>query len=391
LGLEFMGDVPFRQVYIHGLVRDAEKQKMSKTKGNSVDPLDVAEEYGTDAVRFALVAGAAPGTDVVFSEDRLAGYQSYANKIWNAARFIFLNLEKAGAEAWAPADPAAFRPLASPEAMDVPLEDRWIFSRLNSVAEQANRAIEHFRYHEVAHLLYHFIWHEFCDWYLEMKKLRFRDGSGLTPEWQNLLAAFDRTLRLLHPLMPFITEEIWQRLTANVEERPESIALSIYPQYNADLTDMPAERQVQLLQEVIVAARNLRAEMKLDQKPLAGVLYSRGISMDVARQNDAVIRKLANISLKLETGVAPDRAAAHTATAEFDLVLEVPASEAQARRQKLQKEKTQLEKARDSSQRQLENEEFLSKAPAAVINSIRQKVVQYDAQIAKLGQSLEHM
>jgi valyl-tRNA synthetase len=395
MGLEFMGDVPFRQVYIHGLVRDAEKQKMSKTRGNSVDPLDVADAYGTDAVRFALVVGAAPGTDVIFSEDRLAGYQAFANKIWNAARFIFLNLEKSGAEAWAPQNPVSFRPLASPETLQIPLEDRWIFSRLNSVAEQANRAIEQFRYHEVAHVLYHFIWHEFCDWYLEMKKLRFRDGSGMTPVWQNLLAAFDRTLRLLHPLMPFITEEIWQRLTANVKGRPKSIALAVYPQYNAELTDMPAEQQMGVLQEIVVAARNLRAEMKLDQKTVDGTLYCRGASLEIAQQNQDVIRKLANVNLEIAGGPAPEAVnggpAARTSGIEFDLVLRVPAAEVAARRQKLEKERAQIEKARNSSQRQLENEEFLSKAPPAVIESIRQKLAQYDAQLAKLGQALERM
>src|SRR5262249_50748960 len=246
LGLEFMDDVPFRQVYIHALVRDPQKQKMSKTRGNSVDPLDVVDAYGTDATRFALVYGASPGTDVVFSEKQVENFQHFANKIWNAARFIFLNLERAGAEPWAPAGAETFQPLASQSA-EVPLEDRWIFSRLNDVAKRANQAIGEYRYHDVSHVLYDFIWKEFCDWYVEMKKLRFQDGSGLTPEWRNLLAAFERTLRLLHPLMPFITEELWQRLTVNVEGRPKSLALARYPQYDSRLGDPAAEEQVAAL------------------------------------------------------------------------------------------------------------------------------------------------
>jgi valyl-tRNA synthetase len=392
MGLEFTGDVPFRQVYIHALVRDAEKQKMSKTRGNSVDPLEVADAYGTDAVRFALVIGASPGTDVVFSEDRLASYRAFANKIWNAARFIFLNLERAGAGPWAPQNPQSFRPEASSEAFEVPLEDRWIFSRINSVAEQADRAIEQFRYHEVAHLLYHFIWHEFCDWYLEMKKLRFREGSGLTPEWRNLLAAFERTLRLLHPLMPFITEELWQRLTANVANRPKSIALAAYPQYDVHLADLAAEQQVSVLQTIITTARNLRADMKLDGKQVEGALFSRGAALEIARRHKAVIEKLANVRLQIEEGAMPAPAgAAHASTPDFDLVLRAPAAEVEARRRKLAKEKEQLEKARDSSYRQLENREFLEKAPPSVIESIRQKLAQYDAQIEKLGQTLERM
>ncbi|MBI3665433.1 MAG: class I tRNA ligase family protein, partial [Acidobacteria bacterium] len=394
LGLEFTGEVPFRQVYIHAIVRDSKAQKMSKTRGNTVDPLEMADKYGTDALRFSLVVGAAPGTDVIFSEERVAGYQAFANKIWNAARFVFLSLEKAGAEPWAPKDPQNFRPYASQDMLEAPLEDRWIFSRLNSVAEQADRAIEQFRYHEVAHLLYHFIWHEFCDWYLEWKKLRFREGSGLTPAWRNLLAAFERTLRLLHPLMPFLTEELWQRLTVNAEGRPRSIALASYPQYDVHLADLPAERQVALLQSIITAARNLRAEMKLDQRQLDGALYSRAAAAEIARRNEEVIRRLANVKLEVIEGAAPpDGSGSHarTTTPEFDLVLRAPGAEVEARRQKLAKEKTQLEKARDSSHRQLENQEFLSKAPPAVVESIRQKLTRYDAQIAKLGQTLDGM
>ena len=184
LGIEFMGDVPFREVYIHGLVRDAEKQKMSKTKGNVVDPLVVTEEYGTDAVRMALLTGAAPGTDIVFSPERLDTCRAFANKIWNAARFIFMNVGddiSLGAEG----------PLR--------LEDRWIRSRQQACARDMNRAIEQHRYHEAAQTIWHFIYDDFCDWYIELKKI-----SGY---WRNILPAFEATLRLLHPLMPFITEE----------------------------------------------------------------------------------------------------------------------------------------------------------------------------------------
>src|ERR1700691_5092620 len=177
LGIEFMGDVPFRQVYIHGLVRDAEKQKMSKTKGNVIDPLVVTEEYGTDAVRMALLTGAAPGTDIVFTVDRIDSARAFANKIWNAARFIFLNMERSGVEPWMAEDVNAYLPDAA-----APAEDRWIFSRLNECAQQMNRAIEQYRYHEAANTVWHFIYDDFCDWYIELKKLRFVEGSGLNEE-----------------------------------------------------------------------------------------------------------------------------------------------------------------------------------------------------------------
>ncbi len=180
MGCEFMGEVPFRQVYIHGLVRDAERQKMSKTNGNIIDPLVVTEKYGTDAVRMALLLGAAPGTDIVLSEDRMESARAFANKIWNAARLLFVNMERSGVEPWLPNRLETFRPEAGP-SIEVAVEDRWIFSRLNTCAEQVNRAIEQYRYHEAAQLLWQFFWHEFCDWYLELKKLASRKTPASTP------------------------------------------------------------------------------------------------------------------------------------------------------------------------------------------------------------------
>ncbi len=190
LGIEFMGDVPFRQVYIHGLVRDAERQKMSKTKGNTIDPLVVTEQYGTDAVRMALLTAAAPGTDIVFTQERMESARAFANKIWNAARFLFMNMDRSGVKPWTPKDTASYLPEGGG------LEDRWIFSRLNACAEQVNRAIEQYRYHEVAQSVWHFFWHEFCDWYVELKKLRFVEGSGLESDWRNLLVAFESCFAL---------------------------------------------------------------------------------------------------------------------------------------------------------------------------------------------------
>ncbi|HWP84785.1 MAG TPA: valine--tRNA ligase, partial [Terriglobia bacterium] len=226
MGLEFMGDVPFREVYIHQLVRDAEKQKMSKTKGNVIDPLVVTEKYGTDAVRFTLAIMSSPGTDIALSEDRMEGYRAFANKIWNAARFVFLSMEKAGAPPWIP--PADNRFVPVPEANGaVLLEDRWLFSRLSRLAQEMARAWGAYRYHEAAHAIYHFFWGDLCDWYLEIKKLRLeaipQKPATMPPAFENLCRAFDVALRLLHPMMPFITEELWQRLA---DRGGQSIALS---------------------------------------------------------------------------------------------------------------------------------------------------------------------
>ncbi len=392
LGIEMAGDVPFRQVYIHGLVRDADKQKMSKTKGNVIDPIEMTDKYGTDAVRFALVVAAGQGSDVVLSEERIAGGRTFANKIWNAARFIFLSLEKSGADPWSPEDPDGFVPEAATGNGRPSLEDRWMFSRLNEVAGLVNSHIEKYRYHEAANLLYHFFWHEFCDWYVELKKLSFREDSGLTPEWKNMLAAMERALRLLHPVMPFITEELWQRLTTGATGRPRSIALSTYPSEDPTLTDKEAERQVELLREIIAALRNLRAEMGIPPKTqLEGICYGhRAEVAEVVTEQAAAVSRLANVKLTAQSGAAPQGKAMHHGK-DFDLQLELPAEETKTLRERLAKQLKPLEKARDSSQRQLGNEQFLSKAPPHVVASIRKKLADYESQIKRIRETLSSL
>jgi valyl-tRNA synthetase len=385
-GMEFMGDVPFRQVYIHGLVRDAERQKMSKTKGNTIDPLVVTEKYGTDAVRLALLMGAAPGTDIVLSEERMESTRAFANKIWNAARLIFLNMERSVVDPWVPEDLQKYRP--EPEAGTVPFEDRWIFSRLTHCAQRVNLAVSQYRYHEAAQELWEFFWHQFCDWYLELKKLRIEPDSGLTASWRNLLAAFEGALRLLHPVMPFVTEELWQRLAKGAPNRPQSIALARYPEYTKDWADAPIEIQMQLLQEIIAAVRTRRAEMKLDPKALLdGVLYSQYSAVDVANQHYVAIQKLANVRLELRSEAAPS--SAHVISRPtFDLELKVPPANLGEQRRRLEKEREQLEKNIANSTRQLGDETFLSRAPAHVVESIKTKLIDYQTQLAKVRKAL---
>ena len=346
LGIEFMGDVPFRKVYIHGLVRDADKQKMSKTKGNVIDPLVVTEEYGTDAVRMALLIGAAPGTDIVFGPERLKTSQAFANKIWNAARFLFMNVEG-----------------APPPANTV--EDRWIRSRLNATARDMNRAIDTYRYHDAAQTIWHFIYDDFCDWYIELTKV----GGN----WGTILSVFADTLRLLHPVMPFITEELWHRLG-----REGSISLEPYPQYDPSLDDPAAEAEIQLLQDIVRAARNLRADLGLDPKqPLEG-----RISINVPVET---IRRLSGVTF--QTAEVPKSGAVRS-TPDFDLSIDVPTGQIEAQRRRLEKEKDQLVKNIANSNRQLTDEVFLSKAPEKVVESIRSKLAEYEAQLRKVEQAL---
>ncbi len=384
LGIEFMGDVPFRQVYIHGLVRDAERQKMSKTKGNVVDPLVVTEKYGTDAVRMALLQGAAPGTDIVLTEERMESSRAFANKIWNASRFLFLNMERSGVEPWLPESLEQYRPQPDPVSLEVQIEDRWIFSRLNNCAEQVNRAIETYRYHEAAQVLWHFVWHEFCDWYLELKKQRFQEGSGLTPGWRNTLAAFETTLRLLHPAMPFITEELWQRLATDRKTRPVSISIAPYPQYRQESTDFAAEREIGILQEIVTMARTLRTEAKLDPKmQLEGALYSRTDALEMARRHSDAIQKLANVKLEFLSEAAP-KSSAMRSTAQFDLVLHLPKQQEEAQRKRVDKEKEQLDKNIANLERQLNDPAFVERAPAHVVEGMRKKLADYKEQRNKL-------
>ena len=389
LGLECTGDVPFREVYIHGLVRDAEKQKMSKTKGNVVDPLEVADKYGTDAVRLALLQGAAPGTDIVLTTERMESAQAFANKLWNASRFIFMNMERSGVEPWLTPQDDCCRPDAEPASLAVPLEDRWIFSRLNRLAEAANRAVETYRYHEFAQTLWSFVWHEFCDWYIELKKLRFEENSGLDAGWRNLLTVYEMMLRLLHPAMPFITEELWQRISVNEPNRPISIALARYPQYNPLAADLQAEQEMSLLQAVITAARELRSDLKIDLKQqLEGVLVTRDGASRVFGDQLPAIEKLTRMKIQLASSLEGTPGVKRS-TPEFDLLVKVSAEQAEAQRTRLTKEIEQLEKNIANHKRQLSDESFLQRAPEKIIEGMRTKLSEYEEQLKKNRESLE--
>ena len=301
LGMEMMGDVPFRTVYIHGLVRDAERQKMSKTKGNTIDPLIVTEQYGTDAVRFSLLRGAAPGTDIVLSEERMVSSRAFANKIWNAARFIFMQMEKVGVEQLElEAVPAVLGPPAS-AAGGATMEDRWIFHRLNDITARINTAQHAYRYHEVADLIWGFLWDEFCDWYVEIKKLRINtsldagDAASARAHLGNMLRVFETALRLLHPVMPFLTEELWQRLVKPAPAIPESICMAAFPQAGAAAENEQAASDFALLQEMITRARGLRADNKIDPsaKVEGYVETSSGRASAVAVSGNAILDALA--------------------------------------------------------------------------------------------------
>jgi valyl-tRNA synthetase len=374
MGVEFMGDAPFREVYIHALVRDAERQKMSKTRGNVVDPLEITEKYGTDAVRFTLAIMAAPGTDIALSEQRIQSYRAFANKIWNAARFIFLKgVEYADAE-----------PVISS------LEDRWMFSRLSRVAGEIHAALSAYRFHEAAHLLYHFFWHEFCDWYIELKKLDTSEQS-----WRNLLAAFEGALRLLHPFMPFITEELWQRLTRGIAEPPAddiSIALQPYPRPEPRHFDEEAERQMGVLQEAMVSIRDIRATLKIEpkQRVPAELHFADAAVRALAEHFRSAFERLAGVSrLTLLTRPPAKEGGLLRHTLDFDVRVALDtAVDREAERRRLEKEFEQLRREYDNLHRRLEDPSFRERAPQQVVAGAEQRLKQNLIQQKKIEETL---
>jgi valyl-tRNA synthetase len=364
--------VPFRQVYIHALVRDAERQKMSKTKGNVVDPLEVIERFGTDATRFTLAAMAAPGTDIAFNESRTEGYRAFANKIWNAARFMFMNVDRI--------EPG-LRPAGGSVLRDfdaTAVEDRWILSRFNRVAKDVGAALETYRFHEAANNIYDFFWGEFCDWYLELIKPRLAPEAPKETAhvacW-DLVILFEAALRLLHPVMPFITEEIWQ---AVYDGKPpvQSIALAAYPQAEEKQVDLAAETEMAILQDLIVSVRNVRAELRVEPKqrvPIQIFAHESQIRR-LLEQNSSAIERLGGVE-KIEfvaNSLAKLPGARHTARFDVHVIYEKKIDVA-AERERLKKELEKIEKEIANGQRQLSNEGFLAKAPAHVVEGLRKR------------------
>jgi valyl-tRNA synthetase len=371
--------VPFREVYIHALVRDAERQKMSKTKGNVVDPLDVIERFGTDATRFTLAAMAAPGTDIAFNESRTEGYRAFANKIWNAARFMFMNMDRVE-PGLRPGGGRGVRPYTGVAGFQANrLEDRWILSRFNRVAANVNDALATYRFHEAANSIYDFFWGEFCDWYLELIKPRLNfestDKNVAHIACANLVNLFDASLRLLHPVMPFITEEIWQAI---YEEKPElkSIAFAPYPRADEEQVDLAAEAEMAILQDLIASIRNLRAELKIEPKakvPIDVFVHEAEIRTMI-EHNQGAVERLANVEKITFVAHSLAKLAGSRSTARFDVhVIYERKIDVASECERLKKELDRLERGIGSGQRQLGNEQFLAKAPQAVVENLRKQ------------------
>jgi valyl-tRNA synthetase len=393
------GDVPFRTVYIHALVRDAERQKMSKTKGNVIDPIEIIERYGTDAVRFTLASMAAPGTDIAFSEEQTDGYRAFLNKIWNASRLLFMNVDRAHeAGVWSLDEfktSACDFGASGVAGFSAPtLEDRWILSRFNRVAAEVHDALSTYRFHEAAYMVYHFFWGEYCDWYLELIKPRLaaNDREQARTAYGNLIGIFEATLRMLSPFMPFITEEIWH---AVYDGRPprKSIALAAYPQSDAAQVDVAAEAEMAILQDLIVAIRNIRAELKIEPKQkLAIEIHADDEIRRLIERDRPSLERMANVESVAFVPTSLAKAGGARSTARFDVrVLYERRIDVGAERERLNKDLAKMTGEMGRATAQLTNEAFLAKAPEKVVNGLKQRRAELEVLIAKAQSALDEL
>jgi valyl-tRNA synthetase len=363
MGIHFMGEVPFSDVYVHALVRDEEGKKMSKSKGNVIDPLNVIEQYGTDAFRFTLAAFAAQGRDIKMSERRVEGYRHFINKLWNAARFALMHLDT-GCE--------------KIDEAHICLPDRWILSRLNEVCANVADALDDYRFNEAAGAAYQFVWHEFCDWYLEAIKPVLYDetqGPSMAATKQVLWTTLKDTLILLHPFAPFVTEEIWDKLPGT----DGSIMKAAWPRpeaYVADVTDLQqAGPQMALVMEVVTGIRNIRGEMNI--APSAKLDVTVASPRDAVRQTVAahqgLILNLARLNtLQVQADDSHSATAATAIVTDATLLVELKGVvDFGQEAQRLEKAIGKLSKELSGIEKKLNNEGFLSKAPEHVVAEVR--------------------
>ncbi len=389
--------VPFKDVYIHALVRDANKEKMSKTKGNVIDPIEIVKQYGTDAVRFTLASMASPGTDIAFNVARTEGYRAFANKIWNAARFLFMNVDRA-AEIGVVVDPAALGGMPS-VAEDAPLEARWIVAEFHKTAAEVNQSLTNYRYDDAANTIYQFFWGSFCDWYLEIVKLRLdfseaADKAKTKEALTTLLSVFEASLRLLSPFMPFITEEIWH--TVYSDEAPvKSIALSQFPQENIHVlsTSTQVILAMNLLQSLITDVRAQRKERSVPERETVPLLLSCPAvgNSKLIDNNQEIVHSLGKVTdiRYFDIGELANRPGIRS-TSLWDLDVEYQATiDVSAERERLTKEIAKLEKGLASAEKQLGNEGFLSKAPANIVEGLKKQASETKLLLEKARAALE--
>ncbi|MDN5379842.1 valine--tRNA ligase [Thermodesulfobacterium sp.] len=359
MGIHFMGQIPFQKVYIHALVRDEKGQKMSKSRGNVIDPLLMIEKYGADALRFTLIALAAQGRDIKLSEARIEGFKHFINKIWNASRFVLMNIERESAE-------------VEIEPSKLPLWHKWILSELQRTVKKVREKLEEFEFDQAAMEVYHFFWGKFCDWFLEVAKVYLKKEETKLQTQKVLLEVLTTCLKLLHPFIPFVTEEIWAHLP---KKDTEHIIKTNYPVFKEDLIDELAEKRVQLLQELTVGIRNIKAEYGLTAKTDLEVFYhcSEDQYLNLLSQEKEVIEFLAKVK-KIE-GVKQhikSKGEVSYILSKGEVLINLEnLIDLEKELQRLTKEKEKLESKLKQIEKKLNNQEFLEKAPKEVVEKER--------------------
>ncbi|MCB0126625.1 MAG: class I tRNA ligase family protein, partial [Caldilineaceae bacterium] len=374
MGLKFTGEVPFRYVYLHGLVRDEQGRKMSKSLGNALDPLDLIQEYGNDALRFTLLTGSTPGNDMKLSVQRIEANRNFANKIWNASRFVVMNL--ADHEVPLAGDSThANMHYALPAADQLSLADRWILSRLQGVQEEVTRLVDSWQLGEAGRQLYEFLWNEYCDWYIEAAKVRLYDGTADEAQATRQVLAYvlEQSLRLLHPYMPFVTETIWQNLPGLGGESPvgtRALITTAWPT-NMGLVAADVDDAFGRIQEVVRAIRNARAEYNVEPARRIAAQISAGDSAAMMAANLPVIATLARLDTDAVT-IAADLPAPEKAVtlAVGGMTVYLPMAglvDLAAEQSRLQKEIDNLDTQLNKIHGLLNNPGFVNKAPANVV------------------------
>ncbi|MCW6076395.1 valine--tRNA ligase [Clostridium sporogenes] len=379
-GLYCMDDIPFDTVLIHGIVRDSEGRKMSKSLGNGVDPIEVIEEYGADALRFALVTGNAPGNDIRYYPERVEAARNFANKIWNASRFVLMNLDKDLMNKYK-------------DNKNYTIADKWILSRLNTVVKEVTENIEKFELGIASQKIYDFIWGEFCDWYIELVKpvLYGENEEAKGIAFNVLHKVLETSLQLLHPIMPFITEEIYTHLYTEYE----SIVISKWPEYKESLKDEKSEKDMEYIIEAIKSIRNVRTEMNVppSRKAKLMIYLTENEAEGSFKEGEVYFEKLASaseVSFLEDKETSDKNVSVVTRGAEiFIPLLELVDIEKELER--LNKEKEKLEKEIDRVEKKLSNEKFVSKAPEAVVNEEKEKGEKYKAMLKSVLESLESL
>ena len=377
MGLENTGEIPFHTVYLHGLIRDDKGEKMSKVKGNVLNPLKLIDQYGTDALRFALSTGTAPGNDMRLSMDRMEAARNFANKLWNASRFILGNIEGA----------------IDIDAIDsAQMEDRWILSRLSHLIADVDKLMEDFQFGEAERQIHDFVWGEFCDWYIEMSKLRLKGEASPLPI---LVHVLETSLRLLHPFMPFITEEIWHNLKQHVErDLGESIMIAPYPTTDASRLDSEAEKQMSVVIDIVRAIRNTRAELQVEPSRWIEALVIAGDARPAIESQAQAIETLARarpLTIASESARRPDKAKA-IVLANAEVVLPMAGMiDIAAETERLNKEIAEAQDNMARLEARLSDDKFLSKAPPPVVDKERERLSAQRDRLAKLRERLAEL